>query len=413
MADGGNQDDGLWMLFFIMAFICVGAWGLWYAFKPQLLQGYLWARQGEMVVASLYTNDDYTIETSVGELSFGEAKTIINQVTPETLLSEDVDHWQIINATSLAILKPLRIPFGILFGLMALFAMYRGPTSYHRKKFGLNSLIEAQSQTFPVINPIKNFNPLEDIPHRAPGMLVPAELPLFAEALSPEEWAAFNKIPIIDNKVDRDAVESTFSLQLGEPWHGVKKLKPYQQVILAAFALKTARKRKESDALLGEIASMWTHKSGLKLSGAIIAKSRKILRDKDIAAKTITECNHHAYITTALLGALEKARSEGGVIAPAQFLWLRGHDRALWYPLNNLGRQSFHTEAFGAICHYRAESNVERPIPKPMLKDAIDVFCAYIEDKKKSMPIPQLDFSMIKNKKAPNKNQGVMKPAGT
>lgn len=413
MSGGGNENDGLWMLFFIFFLFFGILYVIWSVFTPQVLQGYLWLRQGEAYVGSLWTADSEIIMTEQGEMTFGEAKQIVHTVTPKQLLNENVDHWSIIGATSLVILKPLRLPAMILFGLMAFYALFKSPTSRHRKTYGLDSLIDAQRQTFPVINPIKDFNPMEDIPARAPGALVPAELPVFAEALSPEEWVAFHKIPVPDGKLDHDATENAFKKQLGKPWQGWKKLQPYHQVLLATFALKASRKRSESDDMLGRLATCWTHKSGLKLDGALVSEARKILKNKDLSGGTIAACNRFAFVTTALLGALAHARSEGGVLAPAQFLWLRGHDRELWYPLNNLGRQSFHAEALGAMSHYRAESQVKRPIPKPMLNDAIDVMCDYINDKDKSMPIPQLDFSMIKNKKAPNKNEGVMKPAGT
>ncbi|PCI00227.1 MAG: hypothetical protein COB76_03920 [Alphaproteobacteria bacterium] len=137
------------------------------------------------------------------------------------------------------------------------------------------------------------------------------------------------------------------------------------------------------------------------------------VKNKNIAGPTLKQCNRHAFVTTALIGALAFARSEGGVLAPAQFVWLRGHDRPLWYPLNNLGRQAFHAEAMGAMSHYRAEKQVQRPIPKSMVIDAVKVLDAFLNDKIASSPIPQLDFSMLKNKKAPSKNKGVMKPAGT
>ena len=274
-------------------------------------------------------------------------------------------------------------------------------------------MIDAQSQTFPVINPIRTFNPLSDVPHRAPGALVPAELPSFAEALSPEEWMAFHRIPNNDGVVDEGAIEEAFKGQLGKPWQGYKKLPPYLQVMLAAFSLTCSRKRTEADDMLGEIATCWSFKGGLSLSGGLVSRARKILNNKKMSEIILKECNRHAFVTTAMLGALEKARSEGGVLAPAQFLWLRGHDRNLWYPLNNLGRQAFHAEALGAMSHYRSEKHVERPIPKPMLKDAVDVMATYINDKDLSAPIPQLDFSMVKNKKAPKKNEGIMKPAGT
>lgn len=416
MADGGNNNDGLWMLFFIFSFIAVGIWAIWHFFTPQVLQGFLWLRQAEIQVASLWTDDDYTVEvlTQNGPttMTFAEARQLVNNATPQQMMGTE-NVLRVMHAVSLAALKPLRIPFGILFLALGAYALFFGPTSHHRRKHNLQSLIEAQSKTFPAIAPMISFNPLNDTAHRPPGALVPAKLPLFAEALSPEEWVAFNKIPSHNGQLDRQAVEQAFAKQLGKPWRGWKNLQPYMQVILAACALKAARKRTESDDLLGRLAACWTHKGGLRLDGGLVSEARKILRSKDISTDTISRCNRHAFETTALLGALDLARSEGGVLAPAQFLWLRGHDRNLWYPLNNLGRQSFHAEAMGAMSHYRAEKMVQRPIPKPMLKDAVDVLTAYVEDTSRAMPIPQLDFGMIKNKKAPRKNKGVMKPAGT
>lgn len=417
MADG-NSNDGLWMLFFIAAFIAAGAYGIWYVFKPQLLQGYIWVRTAEAEVASLWTDDDYEVAITVngqeGTMTFGEARAILKEITPEALLSGQVNKWDIISATTATVLKPLRWLFAVFFGIMAYFAWFKGPTSHHKQRYNLNSLIKAQAQTFKVISPIVNFNPSNQ-PPRAPGSPVPAILPLFAEALSPEEWVAYNRVPNVDGVIEKDAATEAFAKQLGKRWQGAQKLPPYMQVLLAAFALKAARKRSDADDLLGRLALCWDSKSGLKLSKdrGLLSTARKILRNKDIAGPVLAKCNHHAFVTTAMIRALDFARSEGGVLAPAQFLWLRGHDRTLWYPLNNLGRKAYHAEAMGAMSHYRAEKQVDRPIPKPMLNDAVDAIHAFMSDKKRASAIPQLDFSMVKNKKDPEKNQGIMKPAGT
>jgi intracellular multiplication protein IcmP len=418
MSDGGNSNDGLWMLFFIAAITVGFALLLWFAFKPQLLQGYLWVRQGEMAIASLWTDDDYAVQVTTsngtGEISFGQVREILNTVTPEDLLSGQYELWTIVKTTSAVVLTPLKWFFTFLFALMIYYAWFKGPTSHHRKRFTLDDLINVQAKTFRVISPIANFNPSK-MPPRAPGSPVPAELPLFAEALSPEEFVAFNKIPVPDGQLDKEGATKAFEKQLGDRWQGAGKLPPYMQVLLAACALKAARKRAEADDVLGRVANCWDEKDGLKLSrdSSLLPYARKILRNKDIATNTLKRCNRHAFVTTAMLGALDYARSEGGVLAPAQFLWLRGHDRQLWYPMNNLGRKAFHAEAMGAMAHYRAEKQVQRPIPKPMVNDAVMVLADYLGDKKRAQPIPQLDFSMIKNKKDPDKNKGVMKPAGT
>lgn len=406
------------MVFFVLAFVAAGAFGLWYAFKPQLLQGLIWVRQGEMALASLWTENDYMIEVTAGgktgTLSFGDARVMIGELTPEALLSGELNMGEVVNAVTRAALMPLRIPIGIVMGLIIFWCMFRGPTSLFRTRFNLDGLIEIQSRTFAVVRPLVKFNPLK-LPHRPPGTPVPAELPLFAEALSPEEWVAFNKVPMPDGDLDRDAAEKAFTKQLAEPWKGAMALPPYLQILLATFCLKAVRKRAEADDILGRIAACWDPKKGLVLSSdrGLLSEARKILKNKDIAGETLSRCNRHAFVSTALLRALDTARSEGGVLAPAQFIWLRGHDRRLWYPLNNLGRQAFHIEALGAMSHYRAEKQVNRPIPKPRMQDAVTSLSGYLANPVLAQPIPQLDFSMVRNRKEPDKNKGILKPAGT
>jgi intracellular multiplication protein IcmP len=420
MSNGGNSsDDGLLLVGFILLITVGVAFCVWYLFKPQLLQGYLWIRQGEIAIGSLWTDDDkefqVVINNTPSTLTFGQARSMLDTLTPEAMLTNNVNTFDLISATTQATLRPLRIPVGIIFLCMVYYAMFRGPTSYHRKAYTLDALIKIQSTIFNVIHPIVGFNPAKAT-HRAPGDPVPAELPLFAEALSPEEWLAFHKIPINENKADREYMDNSFSIQLMDQWKGVQKAPAYVQILLASFALKTVRKRLESDDILGRLALCWDHKGGLKLSRdpGLLKLARKTLKDKSIASQTLKQCNRHAFTTTALLGALELARSEGGVLAPSQFLWLRGHNRTLWYPLNNLGRQAFHTEAMGAMSHYRAEKQIKRPIPRPIMRDAIKAMEEYVEEiRKNETPIPQVDYSMVKNKKDSNKNKGILKPAGT
>lgn len=419
MSGNENSSDGLWMLFFVFAIVIGISLALWFLFKPQLLQGYLWLRQGEIAVASLWTSDDREFEVIANgrpsTITFGQVRGMLDRLTPQDLTSDRMEILEVVKATTEATLKPFKIPFGIMIAFMIYYAMLKGPTSHHRKIYNLDGLIKIQSTIFKIINPIVAFDPAKKT-HRSPGSPVPAILPLFAEALSPEEWIAFHKIPIVDDKADREEMEKAFREQLLEPWKGAQKAPPYAQILLAAFALKTVRKRADSDDMLGRLALCWDHKSGLKLSkdSGLLSKARKVLKDKNIAAATLKECNRHAYLTTALLGALELARREGGVLAPAQFLWLRGYNRTLWYPLNNLGRQAYHAEAMGAMSHYRAEKQIERPIPKPMMRDAIQAMEGYVDKiRQNKTPIPPVDYSMIKNEKAPNKNKGVLKPAGT
>jgi intracellular multiplication protein IcmP len=69
----------------------------------------------------------------------------------------------------------------------------------------------------------------------------------------------------------------------------------------------------------------------------------------------------------------------------------------LWYPLNNIGRQSHHMEALGAICHYKAEKMAQRPIPRPKMEDAVKTIAEYLASSN-ARPIPALDYSKSKKR---------------
>lgn len=367
-------------------------WLFWYYFDVQVRDMVRWIRYGEMWVSSWFIGDDYTVffngEQANWQQGFEDApKWEARELT--------YNHLAYFNALAM---QPLRLVFVLILGLMALWAIFRGPYTQYRQRLGLEGLIKRQAGNFPVIAPFVHFNP-QSQPPRPPGSPVPAELPLFAEALGPEEWLAYNRIPIPDGKVDREAAERAFMRQLGGRWKGPEALAPYKQILLAAFCLKAARKRNDSDDMLGRLAQCWSVKGGMKLSRdkTLLKEARAVLRDSNIGGKVLAKCNRHAFETTALLRALATAREEGGVLAPAQFIWLRAHDRRLWYPLNNLGRQSFHMEALGAMAHFKAERLTQRPIPMPKVKDAVDTIAGYMSSMR-ARPIPQLDYSGSKKR---------------
>lgn len=349
-------------------------------------------RIAEMSVSSMVLGDDYKILDKKGR----EIATL-GQIRDQ---AKGINKYNL-NATNMSIisraaLDPLSYVFTGLFVFWAFWSLYRGPKSNYRRTLNLDYLMKRQAKNFPIIAPFVKFNPATQ-PPRPPGAPVPAELPAFAEALGPEEWIAYHDIPVPDGKMDEDLAAQAFAGQLGSPWRGPMHLAPYRQVLLAAFCLKASRKRAESDEMLGKIAQSWTFEKGLKIPPPLLRDARKVLRNKDLTSKVILKCNQHAFENTALIRALAVAREEGGVLAPAQFVWLRAFDRALWYSLNNLGRQAFHMEALGAMCHYKAEKAAQRPIPRPKVENAVQSIAEYMTSTK-ARPIPQLDYSNSKKR---------------
>jgi len=363
---------------------------VWWNFKEEIRSLVRWLRYGEMWLMSWFVDSDYTVDWEGQKVNYEQMMKAAKEIPSDRIDAE------FLSALSTVAMYPYLIVivfFTLCFGIWALF---RGPGSEHRRKYDLNTLIKKQSNIFPIVAPFIDFNPAKMAP-RPPGAPVPAELPLFAEALSPEEWVVYNEIPVVDKKLDQEATTKAFAKQLGPRWRGVKHLAPYKQVLVAACCLKASRKRADSDSMLGRLAQSWTGKSGMKIDRQLLREARSVLSNSTLSGSTLKKCNEHAWETTAIMRALSNAREEGGVLAPAQFVWLRAHDRALWYPLNNLGRQSLHLEAIGATAHFKAEKLAQRPIPRPKVSDSVKSLSEYIESPR-ARPLPQLDYSGSKKR---------------
>ncbi len=378
-----------------MAMIVAGllsgmAWLVWHFFHTQLTDILRWIRVGEMWAVTLLRGEGTMYVPGIG---VQELKTWRGWL-PEARVS-DIGYPEIRVMTYMAVL-PLRNVFIGLLGVMMLWMIFYGPGTGYKRRMGLEQLMKEQARSFPAIAPFLKFNP-RNMPYRVIGEAVPAQLPMFAEALSPEEWIAFHEIKVQNNQVDLNGAWQALGQQLGRRWQGPFKLEPHAQGLYAAFALRHARKRKESEELLSQMSLSWTPEKGLKLPFKIKMQIYKILKDPKLGGTLQKYADQHAYETTALLRCLARARQEGGVLAPASFLWLRGLDRTLWYPLNNLGRRSYHAEAVGALVHYTNELIAGQKIPTPRFEDVIRGIEGFLKGPG-AKPIPPLDKTN-KNKK--------------
>ncbi len=391
MSDKKNtgSESAMGLAILAAVFVALG-YLIWWHKHAEIRSAIRWLRYGEMWLMSFFKSDDYTVEWKGQAIKHNELMEVARNLPTEEVTGE------FLHVLSTVAMAPYIPVFMIFCGCFAVWALFWGPGSEHRKKYDITSLIKKQAGIFPIISPFINYNPAKG-PPRAPGSPVPAELPLFAEALGPEEWVVYNEIPIVDKKIDEEATTKAFAKQLGPRWRGFKALSPYKQVMLAAFCLKASRKRADSDTMMGRLARCWSEKGGIRIDNSLLREARAVLSNTAISGGVLRKCNEHAWETTALLRALNTAREEGGVLAPAQFVWLRAVDRDLWYPLNNLGRQSLHTEAMGAMAHYKAEKLAQRPIPRIKVGDAVKSLTEYIGSPS-ARPQPQMDYSNSKKR---------------
>lgn len=358
MADKKPHDSMvmLGLIFFVVALVFTV---FWFAMSVQISSGIRWVRVGELYLASLFT--DKVKDDIILLKSFNPEQIRFKDLLMMTAMVEGI----------------YKNAIGALLLLMSVIALRLKRKHPFSRNLDLEGLAKEQAAAFPVTAPMVKFNPLKDNA-RAIGSPVPEKLPPFAEALAPEEWVAYNDIPVTDNVIDRDASRLAFAKQLGGRWKGVSALPNYSKALFVAFSMKANGLRTESDEFLGELAKCWQPGKGLVLTASLQREIKSKITDPKFGRVTEKLAALHSFVTPALLRCLQIAREQGGVLAPAQFIWLRAVDRPLWYALNNLGRGATHIEGSGAIAHYRAEKNAAKPIPNPQMDPAVEGLMDYL-----------------------------------
>jgi intracellular multiplication protein IcmP len=360
MAEKPKHDGPIVVLFGIFA-VLLACIVFWFALHEEISSGIRWVRVAQLHVIVLF---DSSFEPLLKQLKAMPA----NQI-------KLIHLWQMTQAVNGAML----IPFTALMFFMGIKALFTKEKHPFCRKLDLEKVIATHADAFPVTNPITKFNPLA-ANFRYLGSPVPDKLPMFAEALTPDEWVSYYSIPVDHGNIDEESARRALAQQLGGRWKGVKALPLFAQALFVAFSMKANGMRTESDLFLGEIAKCWSAQKGLVLTSEI----KKTIRQKLIHPKfgRVSEkiAAQHAFVVPALLRCLQVARDNGGVLAPAQFLWLRGVNRHYWYALNNLGRSAVHMEASGGLAHYRAEKSAGKPIPNPLVDPAIDGLKRYLQE---------------------------------
>lgn len=369
-------DEPIIIFLLFSAVILALGWIVWFLYHKEILELLRYVRLFELYVINIFT--------------LGKYNDLIQTISPVWMGGPADPEESAFTAIKFQLITGIvgdyaRWPMAIGLFCGGIYFLFISNRSKFKQQYDLEGLIKVQAKIWPIITPIVNFNPGK-LSARANGEPVPEKLPIFAEALSPEEWLAFHNIRLVNGLPDREAVRKALIQQLGPRWAGIQALPPPLRALFAAFALKGVQQRTESDDLLGEIALCWSDKSGFHMPIALAKKVDAILDNKDIGGKAADIAAQHAYRMTALLGVLRWGRNMGGVLAPATFLWLRGMDRESWYPLNNLGRRSYLSEAAGAMAHFMAETAAKKPLPIPRVDTALITINQYLANNQITVP---------------------------
>ena len=280
----------------------------------------------------------------------------------------------------------LRIPATAFIAVLAVICLVRATPSRYRRGFDIDALARELAISFPVTAAFAG---------RHLKLAPPAPTPRPGDyAQTPEEWIAAWATGE-DGTFDAAAARQALVLQLGAPWRGAEQAAPAARCLFVVFALHLAERRADALRLLGLLSTGLAGQGQdapegpdkpLTLSAAAITEADALLPDHGLMASAQAIAQRHTYTHTALMALLTAARRQAGVLAPAQFAWLKLVDRPLWYALHSLGFETegfdryLHpnprAEAIGARDHWAVELAAGEPIIEPAIDRAIDALRA-------------------------------------
>lgn len=356
-----QQGDSSLGPFWIMAGLFALAWGIWYFAHEQIAAVVLRIRLVEAHFISLFT-------THVQGLL-----TTIHHTSPAT-----ADFDTLVNIST-AVGSYFRYPVAIVLGVLAIIIFFSHANTRYKKTYNMQHLVDEEKASWPQITPIAHLD------------LVNADIDKgsWAMAMSPMQFAKKylllqeeRVVPTTSSlsqrtkttvSLRREEAYQVFFLQVGRSWKGVERLSRHVQALFAVFAARISRDKDGASKLLQQIATS-TATGKLNFSGVdeLLAK-----HSNNKAVIKITQM--HAFELTVMASMLLFARNDG-VLAAADFLWLKPIDRSLWFMLNSVGRQVPFPEVAGPYAHWLAERQIGRKLSTPMVEEAVNALDLAIKD---------------------------------
>lgn len=338
----------IWML---VGFGVVG-WFVWYFFSEQFKLAFLWIRRYEALAIGYFT-DGVNVATNW-----------LYRASPE-----DINKDSAIKISQF-IGEFLMIPAIFVLLLMALYLFKSHIAMRYTKKYSIDTLAKQEQYNWPQIAPVVDLD------------LIGADLGQgpWAVAMNPMQFSKHHQLLTVEMVQDRKAVwrqegvpkatlltekaEQVFASQLGPLWRGPENLNPHTKALYAVFLARAEHEPEVARNYLRQLART-------AAKGAIDYSETNTLLKKYGHCKAAKVCQtRHAYVYTIMASMLELGRLDG-VLASADFLWLKPVDRRLWYVLNTVGRQVAPSEVAGVFSHWLAEKEMHRPLSVPMVKGAV------------------------------------------
>lgn len=346
---------------------------LWITVGLFVLCGFLWYFFKTYIVAFILTIRLYEADLVGMFVPAGWTEHLNN--IKEFILTAKQGGWVGVNFTDLmdisnAVGSFIRYPIMIILMGLGLIIYLSNPLSRYKRTHSMKTLLDAEMNNWPQVIPVSKLDLVNTDIDKGP----------WAMAVQPMDFAKAHKLIVFDppkNRsrfaskiqptatIDRDEARKVFAMQLGRYWTNVEALPIHARALFAVFAARVPGDRDSAWKLLEQIARS-AEQGKPNFSGA------DALLQKHKANKLVTKLTQrHAYEHGVLASMLELARQDG-VLAVADFIWLKPIDRKLWYMLNSVGRQTPFPEVSGSFAHWIAEKEFGRRLNVPMVEEAVN-----------------------------------------
>ena len=177
-----------------------------------------------------------------------------------------------------------------------------------------------------------------------------------------------------DGRFSARACERALTTRLGARTRSPGDWPPHARAVAAALLAHAEAKRRDGSARGFALMVAREHAAGRMGSEAVMAEVDALLaRHHD----RLREClSGHAYVNTALVALLVRARALGGPFTVSSLPWLADVDKPLWCALSDAERPSHHVDGLAAVMHQAAESKAGMALHPADLSMAV----ALVED---------------------------------
>ena len=359
-SSSGQADDSMgyfWILIAIFAALI----GIWYFAHNYIVYAYLQLKSAEISFLNLFTNRLRPVQEWINLVPIQEVT-----FTKISLAANLVGNY-------------FRLPVAVLLFVLGILVYRSDPVRKCKRTYNMKSLLLSQRQNWPKINPVTKLDLIN-----TPALEGP-----WSMSLTPMEFAKKHKLLEIETlplkegqlgreqetiaKILRGKANKVFTMQLGAAFANLEQLPIHAKALVGIFAARANRDRQGADQLLQQIA-VSSGDGKLNFTGAEALcqkhKDSKLMR-------LVSE--RHAYILTMMASLLDLARMDG-VLAVAEFLWLKPVDRRMWYMLSSVGRQTAFTEIAGPFAHWLAEKELGQRIVTPMVEEATNALALAMDE---------------------------------